>query len=269
MSGTVFAPQILKNKVAFVTGGGSGINLSIAHRFAENGASVVLLGRSAERLEKAAEGLRSQGATVRTFSADVRDFGAVDAAMQETAKAMGAIDILVCGAAGNFPAPAVGLSSNGFRAVVDIDLVGTFHAARAAFEHFRKPGATMLAISAPQAYLPTPMQAHVCAAKAGVDMLVQTLAYEWGGAGVRVNSLVPGPIDDTEGMRRLAPTPEGRDAVVSAIPLGRMGSKDEVADAALFLCSDAARFVTGTVLRCDGGQSLGGSAAFLRGMGLV
>jgi NAD(P)-dependent dehydrogenase (short-subunit alcohol dehydrogenase family) len=157
------------------------------------------------------------------------------------------------------PAPALGISSNGFRAVVDIDLLGTFNACRIAFEHLRKPGACVLNISAPQAFLPTAFQAHVCAAKAGVDMLTRTLAVEWGGAGVRVNALTPGPVDDTEGMKRLAPTDAAREKVRAGVPLGRFADKEEIADVALFLCSPAARYMTGAVVVCDGGQSLLGS----------
>jgi len=99
-------------------------------------------------------------------------------------------------------------------------------------------------------------QAHVCAAKAGVDLLTKTLALEWGPAGIRANCITPGPTDDTEGMRRLAPTPESRRAIEQAVPLRRFGTKDELADLALFLCSDAAAYITGAVYVCDGGQSL-------------
>jgi NAD(P)-dependent dehydrogenase (short-subunit alcohol dehydrogenase family) len=183
---------------------------------------------------------------------------------QTTAEQYGEIDILVCGAAGNFPAPALGMSSNGFKAVLEIDVLGTFNAARAAFEFLKKPGATVVNISAPQAYLPMPMQAHVCAAKAGVDMLTKCLALEWGADGVRVNSIAPGAVDDTEGMRRLAPTPEIKKQFTRAIPLKRFATRDEIADLALFLSSDAAQFITGAVVVCDGGQSLAGL-----GMGMM
>jgi NAD(P)-dependent dehydrogenase (short-subunit alcohol dehydrogenase family) len=103
-----------------------------------------------------------------------------------------------------------------------------------------------------------PMQAHVCAAKAGVDMLTKCLAIEWGPEGVRVNSIAPGAVDDTEGMRRLAPTPEIRNQFTRTVPLQRFATKDEIANLALFLSSDAARFITGAIVVCDGGQSLAG-----------
>jgi NAD(P)-dependent dehydrogenase (short-subunit alcohol dehydrogenase family) len=197
----------------------------------------------------------------------VRNYEDCENALRKTNEAFGAIDILVCGAAGNFPAAVLGMSSNGFKAVVDIDLVGTFNTCRAAYEFLHKPGASVIAISATHAFVPIAYQAHVCAAKAGIDMLSKTLAIEWAGAGVRVNVIAPGPVDDTEGMRRLAPTPEARRKAMAAVPLGRFAGKDEIADLALFLCSDAAAYITGAVCVCDGGQSLLGSRNFLGAAG--
>lgn len=256
--GTAFGDKILSGKVALVTGGGSGINLAIAERLAEHGAKVALIGRTQEKLDGAANAIESQGGVAAGFSADVRDYDGLAAAIGSAREKYGEIDILVCGAAGNFPAPAIGMSANGFKSVVDIDLLGTFNACRAAYEHLRKPGASVINISATQAFVPMAMQAHVCAAKAGVDMVTRTLALEWGANGVRVNSIAPGAVDDTEGMKRLAPNEKARAFVTRMIPLGRFAEKGEIADLALFLCSDSARFITGTVMVCDGGQSLGG-----------
>lgn len=257
---SVFREGLLQGQVVFITGGSSGINLGIAQAFAAHGAKVAINGRKPDKLEAAVAGLRALGARAEGYAADVRDYAAIDGALDAAVQALGPIDVLVCGAAGNFPAPAVGLSSNGFKAVVDIDLVGTFNACRAAFEKLKKPGARVLAISAPQAGVPYPMQAHACAAKAGVDMLVQALALEWGGAGVRVNSIWPGPIEDTEGMARLAGDAASKQKVEKALPLQRFGTKAEVADLALFLSSEAAGYCTGGVYKVDGGMSLVGSA---------
>jgi len=253
---SIFRDRLLAGKTAFVTGGGSGIGQRMAERFAEHGAKVMLVGRKQEKLDAAQSAILSSGGTASTASVDVRDYPAVEAALQKTRDQFGEIDILVCGAAGNFPAPVLGMSANGFKAVIDIDLLGTFNTCRAACAHLRKPGATIISISASHASMPIANQSHVCAAKAGVDLLTRTLAVEWGPAGIRANCITPGPTDDTEGMRRLAPTPEIRRKVEDAVPLRRFGTKDELADLALFLCSDAAAYITGAIYVCDGGQSL-------------
>jgi NAD(P)-dependent dehydrogenase (short-subunit alcohol dehydrogenase family) len=267
MAQGVFRDGLLEGKVAFVTGGSSGINLGIAEAFVKAGAKVVINGRNAEKLEAAVKSLQAHG-TAMGLPADVRNYEAVEKSFQAARDAYGELDILVCGAAGNFPAPVVGMSSNAFKSVLEIDVLGTFNACRASFEHLRKPGAVVLNISAPQAYLPMAMQAHVCAAKAGVDMLTRTLAIEWGGAGVRINSITPGPIDDTEGMRRLAPSDEVRQKLLQALPLQRFGTRQDISQLALFLSSDAASYITGSILVCDGGQSLLGSGLMLQAMGL-
>ncbi len=241
-----------------LTGGGSGITLRIAERFAGHGARVMLIGRKQEKLDAATAGIRSAGGTADSFSADVRDYEALQTGFQKTRDLWGEIDILVCGAAGNFPAPVLGMSANGFKSVIDIDLLGTFNTCRGGYEYLRKPGASIICISATHAFNPISFQAHVCAGKAGVDMLSKVLAVEWGPAGVRVNVISPGPVDDTEGMRRLAPTDEARANVAGKVPLRRFASKNEIADLALFLSSDAATYITGSIMVCDGGQSLAG-----------
>jgi len=263
----VFTDGQLSGKAAIITGGGSGINLEIAKCFARQGAKVALISRTQEKLDSAAAEIERAGGVAAGFAADVRSYDALGAAIGSAREKFGLIDIVVCGAAGNFPAPALGMSANAFKSVIDIDLLGTFNTCRAAFEHLRRPGASIINISATQAFVPMPFQSHVCAAKAGVDMLTRTLALEWGPQGVRVNSIAPGAVDDTEGMRRLAPTDQIRAAFTSTIPLRRFAQKSEIADLALFLCSNAAQFITGTVVVCDGGQSLATVRAELLGGG--
>lgn len=249
---SVFRERVLAGQSAYITGGSSGICLGIAMRFAEHGARVVIQGRNQAKLDAAVERLRASGAEATGHAADVRDYDATAAAIA----ASGPIDILVCGAAGNFPAAATEMSARGFKAVIDIDLLGTFNTCRAAYEHLRKPGASVISISATHATHPYAKQAHVCAAKAGVDLLTKTLAVEWGAAGVRCNIIAPGPVEGTEGMSRLAPTPEARERITRGVPLGRFADIGEVADLALYLASPAAGYITGAVFVIDGGSSL-------------
>jgi len=237
----------------FVAGGTSGINLGIARAFAAAGARVGVGSRRQEKVDAAVASLGSAAGPALGYAFDVRDHEAVTAALAAFAAELGPIDVLVSGAAGNFPALAKDISPNGFKSVVDIDLLGTWHVMKAAYPHMRRPGGSMINISAPQAQLPMAMQVHVCAAKAGVDMVTRCLAIEWGGEGLRVNGVVPGPIDGTEGMDRLAPDAAARARVAGSVPLARLGQPDDVAAACLYLGSDAASYVTGAILPADGG----------------
>ena len=242
-----------------VFGGTSGINLGIAERFADAGAHVGVASRRQEKVDAAVLRLARPGRDALGFALDVREPDRVADAARAFAEALGPIDVLVSGAAGNFPAAAATLSPNGFKSVVDIDLLGTFNVMRGCYGHLSKPGAAIINISAPQSIIPMALQVHVCAAKAGVDMITRTLAIEWGPEGIRVNSVIPGPIDGTEGMARLAPTPAATKAVIDSVPLRRMGVTVDVADACLFLASDAARYVSGAVLPVDGGWAAAGA----------
>jgi NAD(P)-dependent dehydrogenase (short-subunit alcohol dehydrogenase family) len=249
-----------KNKTVVVAGGTSGISLAAALSFAEEGAKVAVLSRSEDKVNAAVELLREKGGDALGFSADVRDIDALHGVMKSVAEAWGGIDVLVSGAAGNFAAPASELSGNAFKTVVDIDLLGCFNVMRAAYPYFNKPGAAVLNIGAPQSWLPTPMQIHVCAAKAGIDQVTRTAAIEWGKEGIRVNAIAPGPIADTEGMRRLAPTPAAEAVWTRSVPLGRYGTKDELSGVIRWLCSEQAAYITGAIIPVDGGWSLGGSS---------
>jgi NAD(P)-dependent dehydrogenase (short-subunit alcohol dehydrogenase family) len=256
-----FPADAFKGTTVFVTGGGSGINLGIAKNFAALGANVAICGRKQDKLDRAAEELRALGAKVHAEAADVRDAARLEIVMGNAAAALSPIGVLVCGAAGNFPIPAEELSPNGFKTVVDIDLIGSFNATRAAFEQLKATKGSVIFISAGMAYVPFPYQVHVGAAKAGIDMMMKNLALEWGKYGIRSNSIVPGPIEGTEGMKRLG----GEDYESSryrSIPLGRFGAIDEIGQAAVFLASPLASYVTGTVLVVDGGSNLAGSTLF-------
>lgn len=240
----------------FVAGGTSGINLGIAQAFATAGAQ---LGVGSRRREKVDAAVADLGSGARGYVFDVRDAAAAEDALSGFAAAVGPIDVVVSGAAGNFPARATDLSPNGFKAVVDIDLLGTFHVMRAAYPHMRRPGGCLINVSAPQASQPMALQVHVCAAKAGVDMVTRCLAIEWAPEGLRVNSVVPGPIDGTEGMARLAPAEADRRRIAAAVPAGRLGTPTDVAAACLWLGSDAAAYVNGAIVPADGGWLLRGA----------
>src|SRR6476619_3069054 len=255
---SVFADEILKGHVAFVTGGGTGITGGVARALAEAGASVALVSRKLEHLEPAAQYINENGGDAIAVVADVRRPEEVENAVAQTIEQFGKIDIVVNGAAGNFLCAAEELSPNGFGTVVDIDLKGSFNVCRAAFAQLKEHRGQILNISATLHYLATPMQLHVSAAKAGVDALTRNLAVEWGRYGIRVNGIAPGPIEDTEGMQRLVPEPI-KARLRKTIPLGRFGRIAHIEKAALFICSDAASFINGVVLVVDGGHWLTGT----------
>ena len=205
--------------------------------------------------------LRQLGARVFAKTADVRQMPALQAAIDETRTALGPIDVLVCGAAGNFLCRAEDMSSNAFRTVVDIDLIGSFNACRAAFAQLRETRGTVLFVSAGMAYLPHAFQVHVGAAKAGIESMMKNLALEWGHYGIRSCSIVPGAIAGTEGMKRLADADELAERV-DRIPMRRLGTVDDIGLAAVFLASPMASYITGAQLVVDGGSGLAGSAFF-------
>jgi peroxisomal 2,4-dienoyl-CoA reductase len=248
-----FQKDLFRDKVVFVTGGRSGICYKITEAMMRHGADSVIVGRNAEGLAQSAQNL--SGATGRQClpaSADVRKPDQVKEAVEAAIKKYGKIDFVICGAAGNFLAPISGLSENAFKTVIDIDLLGTYNTIKATLPHVRKTQGSYVHISATLHYFGLPYQAHVSAAKAGVDALSQVLAIEEGPRGVRSNVIAPGPIAGTEGMDRLSTK---GDRSLASIPLGRMGDKEEIAGMALFLFSESANWVTGQVFVVDGGES--------------
>lgn len=258
---SVFRSDLLVGQAALVTGGGSGIGAGLAKRLAEQGAEVMLVGRTQEKLDAIAGEIRERGGTAQTFACDVRKFDLVEAAIQKTVSDFGRLDVLVNSAAGNFLAPASALSANGFRSVVDIDLCGTFNASRAAFEALSAARGAIVNITATQATVATPLQCHAGAAKAGIEKLTRDLALEWGRFGIRVNSIAPGPIEGTEGMSRLAPG-DAETSLKKRVPLGRYGTIFEIAEALTYLVSPAGAYITGATLLVDGGTTLLGPGPF-------
>ena len=248
----MFKADLLAGRVALITGGGTGICRGIALAFAAHGCDVAITSRKIEHLEPTAAELRAAGRRALAKAADVRDPAAVADVVNATVSELGRLDILVNGAAGNFICLAENLSPNGFGTVVDIDLKGTFHVSRAALPHLKAHGGSVLNISATLPYLGTMGQSHAAAAKAGIDSLTRTLACEWGPYGIRVNGIAPGPIEGTEGVRRLT-NEQSREGAIRSNPLGRMGTVEDIANASLYLCSEAASFVNGVTLVVDGG----------------
>lgn len=265
MHNPYLARDILSGDVALITGGGSGINQGIARMFAAHGARVVVVGRRQEKLDETCALIQEAGGEAEGFSADVRDFDAMREAATFGARRFGPYSIVVAGAAGNFLSPAAQLSSNGFGAVVDIDLMGTFHTFRACLEHFADENVRCLAITAPQSQVPMPLQSHVCAAKAGVDQLVRSLAMEWGARGVRINALSPGYVEGTVGGDLLAAG--NAEKVQKSLPLSRFATVDEMAGLATVLVSPLTAYMTGQVVALDGGVSLIGGAGMMELMG--
>ena len=258
MNGSIYKDGILKGRVAFVTGGGTGITGGVARALVEAGAAVALVSRKMDHLIPAAQAINENGGKAIAIATDVRQPEEVEKAVAQTVEQLGKIDIVVNGAAGNFLCAAEELSPNGFGTVVDIDLKGTFNVCRAAFAQLKEHRGQILNISATLHYLGTPMQLHVSAAKAGVDALTRNLAVEWGRYGIRVNAIAPGPIEDTEGMTRLVPAPV-KERLLKKIPVGRFGRIADIEKAAVVLCSDAASFINGVVLVVDGGHWLNGT----------
>ncbi|KAM5228008.1 peroxisomal 2,4-dienoyl-CoA reductase [(3E)-enoyl-CoA-producing] isoform 2-T2 [Ctenodactylus gundi] len=254
----LFCRDLLQDQVAFITGGGSGIGFRIAEIFMRHGCHTVIMSRSLPRVSLAAKKLAAAtGLRCLPLSADVRDPPAVMAAVDQALEKFGKIDILINCAAGNFLCPAGALSFNAFKTVVDIDTVGTFNVSRVVYEKFfRDHGGVIVNITATLSHRGQVLQAHAGSAKAAVDALTRHLAVEWGPQNIRVNSLAPGPIRGTEGMRRLGGPQAGMGTKFLLSPLQRAGNKTEIAHGALYLASPLASYVTGTLLVIDGGSWL-------------
>ena len=252
----VFHPDVLKNKVAFVTGGGSGIGFRITELLMRHGCDTAIGSRKLERVQEAAQKLRqSTGRECLALKVDVRDSSMLHKAFDEILSHYGKLDILVNNAAGNFLCPAENLSYNAFKTVMDIDTMGTYNTTKAAFDKwFKRNGGCVIDISAVLQYRGNVLQTHAGCAKAAIDAMIKHLAVEWGPKGVRINGIAPGPITGTEGMRRLGGRAAQGKRVSEEIPLQRMGYKTEIAESAIFLASDAASYVTGTVMVVDGGS---------------
>jgi NAD(P)-dependent dehydrogenase (short-subunit alcohol dehydrogenase family) len=254
----MFASRVLDGRVAIVTGGGTGIGLAIAQALGRLGARLVIASRSQEHLDAGAAALRESGCEVHSSVVDVRQPDDVDAMVGRAVSALGRVDILVNNAAGNFVCRAEDLSPNGWNAVIGIVLNGTFYCSRAVGRHMiaRGGGGSIVSILANYAWTGSAGTIHSASAKAGVMAMSQTLAVEWAPHGIRVNAVAPGPIESTGAARQLWSSQAAVDRITTAVPLGRWGRADEIADAVSFLVSPHAGYITGEVLTVDGGQWL-------------
>ena len=254
----MFAARVLEGQTAIVTGGGTGIGLAIARALGKLGATVWLASRNKAHLDEGAAALTADGSAANTVIVDVRDPAAVDAMVETVLTASGRIDILVNNAAGNFICKAEDLSPNGWNAVIGIVLNGSFYCSRAVGRHMiaRGAGGAILSILANYAWTGSAGTIHSASAKAGVMAMTQTLAVEWAPHRIRVNAIAPGPIESHGAARQLWSTDAAVDAITAGVPIGRWGRPEEIADAASFLVSPHASYITGEVLTVDGGQWL-------------
>jgi NAD(P)-dependent dehydrogenase (short-subunit alcohol dehydrogenase family) len=260
----VFRDDLLAGKTVLVTGGGSGLGLSMSKKFAALGAKVAITGRSAERLEGAAGAIDASGERVATFPCDVRDFAHVEAMVAQVNERFGGVDVLVNNAAGNFLATTEDLSPNGFNAVVQTVLHGTFHVTLAVGRGMieRKRGGSILNIVTTYAWTGSAFVIPSAAAKAGVLAMTRSLAVEWATYGIRSNAIAPGPFPTEGAWNALMPTPELEAEAKARIPLGRFGEHEELANLAAFLVSDGSAFINGEVVTIDGGEWIGSGGEF-------
>ncbi|MCH2169297.1 SDR family oxidoreductase [Myxococcota bacterium] len=252
---SLFSSNTFHGQVVLVTGGGTGIGKQIARSFGRCGASLAICSRRLEVIEATAAEFEGEGLSCLAVPCDVRKPDEVEHVLRCVIERYGRLDVVINNAAGNFPAPMSGITYNGFKAVVDIDLLGTYNVSKAAFETWLgEHGGNIVNITAPFQNVGPTLQAHVASAKAGVDSLTRTCAVEWGPRGIRVNAVAPGAIADTEGLSRFENATEGGSS--GRCPLGRVGTAQDIADTVLFLASEASTYVTGQIICVDGGSSV-------------
>ena len=255
----MFTPSLLKDQVAIVTGGATGLGLAIAKRLGELGAHLAVGSRNAENLERGTADLRHAGLDPLAIQVDVRKPEQVDEMVSRVVRHFGRINILVNNAAGNFICRAEDLSPNGWNAVVGIVLNGSFYCSRAVGRHMiaRGSGGSIVSILANYVWTGSAGTVHSAAAKAGVMSMTQTLAVEWARHNIRVNAVAPGAIESSGAAKQLWNTADAVQRITDGIPLKRWGKPEDVADAVTFLVSEHACFITGEILTVDGGAWLG------------
>ena len=257
----MFDTKLLKGKNIIVTGGGTGLGKSMATRFAELGANIVITSRREGVISEAAKELQKNGGKVVAIPCDVRDPEKVEAMVEQTVKELGSVDILLNNAAGNFISPTENLSPNAFKTVIDIVLNGTFHCTQSAGKVMRKnKSGIILNIVTTYAWTGSGYVVPSGCAKAGVLAMTRSLAVEWAKYGIRTVAIAPGPFPTKGAWSRLAPPGLGIDKKMKArIPLKRVGEHIELANLASYLISDQAAYINGEVVTIDGGEWLQGA----------
>lgn len=249
----------MKGKTVIITGGGSGIGKAMAQKFAREGANVVITGRTLERLQNAKSEIETFDGQVLEFQMDVRIPENVERMVKLTKEKFGQIDALINNAAGNFICAAEDLSINGWNAVINIDLNGTFYCSQAVGKDWieNNQKGSILNIVATMAWLGAAGNVHAASAKAGILAMTRTLAVEWGSKyGIRVNAIAPGAIENTEGVARLLDSKDGYEEAINQVPLKRFGKAEEIANLAYFLLSTEASYINGECITMDGGKWL-------------
>ncbi len=254
----MLASDTFAGRVALVTGGGTGIGYEIAKTLGLLGAKVVIGSRRQDVIDQAATELRALGAEAIGLRVDVRDPEQVQAFVDGAEAEYGHIDMLVNSAAGNFRVKAEEMSVNAWRAVVSIVLDGTWYCSQiAGRKMIAAGGGAILNIGTVGGFHGGPLAVHSASAKAGVLAMTRTLAVEWGQHNIRVNLVTPGATADTGAVAQLFPTDADRERILRGVPRGRLAERTEIANAAAYLLSDYADFITGENLVIDGGRWLG------------
>ncbi|MCG3173315.1 MAG: putative 2,4-dienoyl-CoA reductase [Myxococcota bacterium] len=262
----VFAPDFLQDQVAIITGGGTGIGLEIARAMARHGARLAIASRNPAHYEPAVRELNAIGPGAVGVKVNIRDAESVDAMTAEVLQRYGRIDILINNAGANFLSPAISITPNGWRAVVETVLNGTFFCSKSVAPHMMERGfGRIIMMAATNGWNASPAMAHSGAAKAGIINLAETLAAEWGPAGIRVNALCPGPVRTEGSDERLWMDKELVARLEQQIPLGRFALPADIVGPTLFLCSPASDFITGGIIALDGGDRLRNLRSFMGG----
>lgn len=260
----IFLPGLLEERVAIVTGGGTGIGRAIALELAEFGADVVVASRDPQHLEPTAAEIRALGRRALAIQTDIRNPAQIEALAEQTVAELGKIDIHINNAGGQYPGPAEDLSIEGWRSVIDLNLNGTFYCSQVmARQMMQTHGGAIVNIVANFGLRAAPGLAHSAAARAAVINLTRTLALEWAKHSIRVNAVAPGVVMTEGALSEMLISPDAIETIERAIPLKRLGTPEDIAHVVTFLVSDAAAYITGETIAVDGGNWHGHGLSFV------